>query len=382
VILTVLGGGQTQPAGDMLASALERSTHPFLMWEGVASVPATLRGTLRPERRGEVGRAAEALDGVQAVHLIGCGTSYFSAIAATYALPKIAGVPAVAHDAFEFAAYPPAGLDRAGLVAISHTGGTESVMAALSTARQRGAVTIGLTDVPWSPVAEAATCTILGEGGREPALPKTRSYVASLLKHYLLAAEMASRRERNADAYRRALDASPETARQILDESAAQTQRLGAGAREWPRVFVIGAGPNLATAHEGALKLQETAHVPAHAWELEEAMHGPWVSIDAGDLVILLALQGPAFSKATGFAAALGQIGAQVWLITDAADGFPRVAHVTRLALAVPECLTPLYAVLPLYQFAYHVALTRGVRPDAMRLDDKRYLAARVALPR
>ena len=375
-------GGRPQPSGAMLASALERSAHPFLMWEGVASVPATLRGTLRPERRGEVGRAAEALDGVQAVHLIGCGTSYFSAIAATYALPKIAGVPAVAHDAFEFAAYPPAALERAGLVAISHTGGTDSVVAALATARQRGAVTLGLTDVPWSPVAEAAAWTILGEGGREPALPKTRSYVASLLKHYLLANAMATRRERNTDAYRVALEGAPETARRVLDESAAQMQRLGASAREWPRVFVIGAGPNLATAHEGALKLQETAHVPAHAWELEEAMHGPWVSIDAGDLVILLAFQGPAFSKATGFAAALGQIGAQVWIITDSANGLPSAAHVTRLALTVPECFTPLYAVLPLYQFAYHVALTRGVRPDAMRLDDKRYLAARMALPR
>jgi glucosamine--fructose-6-phosphate aminotransferase (isomerizing) len=366
----------------MLVSALGRSRHPFLMWEGVSSVPATLRGTLRPERRGEVVRAAETLDGVEAVHLIGCGTSYFSAIAATYALPKIAGVPAVAHDAFEFAAYPPAGLERAALIAISHTGGTESVLAALSTARRRGAVTIGLTDVAWSPVAEAATYTILGEGGREPALPKTRSYVASLLKHYLLAAEMAARRERNADPYRRALDASPETAARVLDEFAAQTQRLAAAAAGRSRMFVIGAGPNLATAHEGALKLQETAHVPAHAWELEEAMHGPWVSIDPGDLVVLLALKGPSFSKAIGFAAALEQIGAEVWMITDAPNSILHVAHSTRLAIAVPECLTPLYAVLPLYQFAYHVALARGVRPDAMRLDDRRYLAARLALPR
>jgi hypothetical protein len=135
-----LDGERARPAADLLAAALGRSAHPFLMWEGVSSVSATLRGSLRPERQGEVGRAAEALDGVQVVHLTGCGTSYFSAIAATYALPKIAGVPAVAHDAFEFAAYPPAGLDRAGFVAISHTGSTESVMAALSTARQRGAV--------------------------------------------------------------------------------------------------------------------------------------------------------------------------------------------------------------------------------------------------
>jgi glutamine---fructose-6-phosphate transaminase (isomerizing) len=373
---------RTQPTAELLTSALGRTGHPFLMWDGIQSVPAALRGSLRPERRGEVSRAAEALDGVQTMHVIGCGTSYFSAIAAAYALPKIAGVPAAAHDAFEFAAYPPAGLDHAGLIAISHTGGTESVLSALSTARQRGAVTIGLTDVPWSPVAEAATCTILGEGGREPALPKTRSYTASLLKHYLLAAAMAARRGKTADAYLQALDASPDTAQQVLAASEPVAHRLGAEARRWARIFVIGAGPNLATADEGALKLQETAHIPALAWELEEAMHGPWVSIDAGDLVVLLAVQGPSFSKATGFAAALGRIGADVWMITDAPNAVAGRMHLTRLALAIPECLTPLYTVLPLYHFAYQAALARGVRPDAMRLDDERYLAARGALPR
>jgi len=379
---TSLDGGRGQPAADLLASALGRSAHPFLMWEGMSSVPASLRGTSRPERQAEVRRAAEALDGVQVVHLIGCGTSYFSAIAATYALPKIAGVPAVAHDAFEFAAYPPAGLDRAALVAISHTGGTESVMAALSTARQRGAVTIALTDVPWSAVAEAAACTILGEGGREPALPKTRSYVVSLLKHYLLAAAMAARRGRTAEAYVQALEAAPETAQQVLNATAPGAQRLGAAMRQRSRIFVIGAGPNVATASEGALKLQEVAHIPAHAWELEEAMHGPWVSIDREDFVVLLALQGPSFSKAAGFATALAQIGAEVWVITDAPNSIVGPAHLTRLALAIPECLTPLYTVLPLYHFAYQTALARGIRPDAMRLDDDRYLAARAALPR
>jgi glutamine---fructose-6-phosphate transaminase (isomerizing) len=377
-----IDGERAQPLRELPAAALERSAHPFLMWEGMSGVPAALRCSLRPERQGEVRRAAEALDGVQAVHLSGCGTSYFSAIAAAYALEKITGVPATAHDAFEFAAYPPAGLDRAGFIAVSHTGATASVLSALSTARQQGAITIALTDVPWSPVAEAAVCTILGEGGPEPALPKTRSYVASLLKHYLLAAAMAVRRGRTVEAYLRALDAAPETAQHVLDASAAGAQRLGAAARSRSRIFVVGAGPNLATANEGALKLQEAAHIPAHAWELEEAMHGPWVSIDPGDLVIVLALQGPSFSRTMGFAAALSRIRAEVWMITDAPNTPAGAAHVTRLGVAVPECITPLYAVLPLYHFAYHTALARGIRPDAVRLDDDRYLAARAALPR
>jgi glutamine---fructose-6-phosphate transaminase (isomerizing) len=369
-------------AREQFHSAFARAGHPFLMWDGLMYVPAALRGGLTKERRGEVARAAQALDRVEIAHVVGCGTSYYSAIAATYGLHEIAGLPAAAYNAFEFAAYPPAGLDRAALIAISHTGGTPSVLDALATARRGGAVTIGLTDVPWSPVSEATPCVILGEGGAEAALPKTRSYVASLLKHYLLAADMAARRGRDATPYLRALEAAPETAQAVLDASAAPAQRLGAAMRDRPRMFVVGGGPNLATAYEGALKLQESAQVPAHAWEIEETMHGPWVSIDPGDFVVVLAFRGPSFAKAAGFASAIAGVGAEVWLITDATDPVPRVAHRTELALAAPECLTPLYAVLPLYHFAYHVALARGVRPDAMRLTDERYLAARVALPR
>jgi len=376
-------GTTTGPAArGQFRSAFVRAGHPFLMWEGLMNVPAALRGGLTPERRGEVARAALALDRVEIAHVAGCGTSYFSAIAATYGLHEIAGLPAAAYNAFEFAAYPPAGLDRAALIAISHTGGTPSVLNALATARRGGAVTIGLTDVPWSPVSEAVPDVILGEGGAEPALPKTRSYVASLLKHYLLAAEVGGRRGRDTARYLRALEAAPEIARTVLDASGGPAEHLAATMRNRPRMFVVGGGPNLATAYEGALKLQEAAHVAAHAWEIEETMHGPWVSIDPGDLVVVLAFRGPAYAKAAGFASAVAGVGAEVWLITDAADPVPGAAHRTQLALDIPEVLTPLVAVLPLYHFAYHVALARGVRPDAMRLTDDRYLAARVALPR
>ena len=63
------------------------------------------------------------------------------------------------------------------------------------------------------------------------------------------------------------------------------------------QVFLIGNGPNVATALEGGLKLQESAQVPAHAWQLEEAMHGPWSIINPGDWVILWPCGGRALRR-------------------------------------------------------------------------------------
>jgi hypothetical protein len=40
----------------------------------------------------------------------------------------------------------------------------------------------------------------------------------------------------------------------------------------------------------------------------------------------------------------------------------------------------PLFAILPLYQFTYFLALARGIRPDNMQLSDPRYLEARMMM--
>jgi hypothetical protein len=40
----------------------------------------------------------------------------------------------------------------------------------------------------------------------------------------------------------------------------------------------------------------------------------------------------------------------------------------------------PLFAILPLYQYTYFLALAQGIHPDNMRLADPRYLQARMLM--
>ncbi|HYF80212.1 MAG TPA: SIS domain-containing protein [Symbiobacteriaceae bacterium] len=368
-----------------MEAAFERVAHPFHMWDGLMTTPEALTAVLAPDVQEQVRRAARAMADVGHVHLVGCGTSYFSAIAGTYAFHAVADMAATAHNAFEFSAYPPAALGQSALLAISHTGGTAVVLDCVRVARERGAVTIGLTDIPESVLAAAPAHVILGGGGREHSLPKTKSYPASLLRHYLLAVALAEGRGRGhgqTASLRAALAEAPAHTRQVLSDAEPLTRWLAENRRPGAQVFVLGAGPNLATALEGALKLQESAQVRAFGWELEEGMHGPWGIMEPGDLVILPVMRGPSMAKARGLAAALQHIGVTIWAITDDPDGLPGAHHVTHLPQDVPECFSPLYAALPLYQFTYFSALAEGKRPDCMRLADDRYLRARLALPR
>ena len=361
-------------------SAFERSEHPFHMWDGIQAIPTGLADVLSEPIRERIREAARALKGKSAIYFIGCGTSYFAGIAATYMFHQVPGYLAAAADAYEFHAYPPARLDTAALVAISHTGTTKSAVRGAEVARQHKAVTIALTDVAGSAIENCVDISIASTMGVERSLPKTRSYLASVLRLYLLADELARLEGVDVTEYEKILEDSPRIASQVLEKF---EEEIKGQARVFKnnlrRIVVIGAGPEVATAMEGSLKLTEAALMNSIALEAEEAAHGAWFSISPEDLIILLAPAGTSFEKMQKITTAMKTIGARTWVITDEGQDITDADYITFLP-AVPELLHPLFSVIPLYQFTYFLALERGLRPDNMNLSDPRFLQARTLI--
>jgi glucosamine 6-phosphate synthetase-like amidotransferase/phosphosugar isomerase protein len=73
-------------------------------------------------------------------------------------------------------------------------------------------------------------------------------------------------------------------------------------------------------------------------------------------------------------------IDAQVWVLTDRPWNGIEVDALTMLPGGESELFTPLYAILPLYQFAYFIALVKNLSPDSMRVEDPRFLDARTQM--
>ena len=367
------------PAG--VQAAFERSQHPFLMWEGIQSIPDGLADVLSRPVCNRIRQAAQAIKERSVLHLLGCGTSYFAAVAGTYLFQELAGCLSSASDAFEFFAYPPAHLDQAAVIGISHTGTTKSVMQALELARQGGALTLGITDGRQSAIEQQADVCIPSGLGLERSLPKTRSYLSSVLRIYLLAVELASLQGKDFSEYETVLLDSPQAARRVLDGVENQMKELAhtfkSGVR---RIVVVGAGPQLATAMEGALKLTEAALMNSVAIQAEEFAHGAWYSVQPSDLIIFLAAQGHSFEKMLKLERAMRLVGTSTWLITDDPLGMDGIGVRTLLPQGIPEALLPLYTILPIYQFTYYLALERGLRPDNLNLSDPNFMAARTLM--
>ena len=150
------------------------------------------------------------------------------------------------------------------------------------------------------------------------------------------------------------------------------------------RIYFLGAGPNAATAPEGALKAKEAAYVTTEGFELEQAIHGPQVAFEPEDLLIPIVVKGPAQPRMADFLLATSEIGSRVWLIGEApgaetAELFRRDgwAHFPICnGVDLPEELTPIVAALPVQLLADFLATARGTNADSFRTDQEEYKKA------
>jgi glucosamine--fructose-6-phosphate aminotransferase (isomerizing) len=137
----------------------------------------------------------------------------------------------------------------------------------------------------------------------------------------------------------------------------------------------VGGGPARATAYEGALKIREAAHsVAAEAHDVEGILHGPLISVLAGQSAILIAQPGAALARTQEVAAALGEIGVTVVAVGPEAATIPSASAIVTPAL--DEVLAPIVNVVPLQWLAYEASRHLGVDADSFRRDQPRYVAA------
>lgn len=363
-----------------LTHIFERQAHPFHMWDGIQSIAAGIEDIQEPKGLAAIHDSSAAILAKSPVYLMGCGTSYFASIAIAHAIQSIAGVAAYPWQAFELLAYPPVGIQNSTVIGISHTGSTPPVVRAVEMARKLGACTVGYSDGIPSALTRAAEWVIPSTMGAEPALPKTRSYTSTLMRGYLQAVALAGLQGKETGSWEAALRRSPELTRQVLAASEAQARDLANRWHASRRVVFSAGGPQQATALEGMLKLTEAAMFSSTSWEIEEAVHGTWASSIEDDLFILPAMEGPSYEATVLLAGGMKAIGSKVWVLTNRAWNGVAVDAITQLPEGEPEVFMPLYAILPIYLFSYFAALAKNIAPDTMRMNDPRFLQARMQM--
>ncbi|HAF61352.1 MAG TPA: hypothetical protein DCK95_03385 [Anaerolineaceae bacterium] len=352
----------TKNVPSYMKKAFERTAHPYYYYESLFSTPEALQEVLSERSISTIKEAAQLLKDKKAIYFVGNGTSYYDAVAGPYAMNYFTDINSWSRPSYDFYNYPPSQLGKdCAVVGISHSGSTFETVKALKMMQAAGVTTIAITDKDDSEVFNYADAVLYNDV-MENQGPKTKSFVASILRTHLLALFVAEANGKDISKDMSAYQKAPEIARQVLQENEAVIKDFAQKRKDinLTRFAVAGTGFQYADACEGALKMTEAALVHSVCWELEECIHGHWYSIQPHELVMVLAIEGSTLEKSKDLIKGLKVINADFWVITNSADDFPEAGFVTRIPEGLPEYVYPLFTILPLYTFTYYLTLAIG----------------------
>jgi glucosamine--fructose-6-phosphate aminotransferase (isomerizing) len=356
------------------------------MTEMIAAEPALAERLVRrltdePAVRALADDLRATADAGAPIVLTGCGTSEHAAMVGAALLDdalRAAGVgdPRVASaQAFELMGRPPA----SGLViGVSHEGGTWATNEAVRHAAEAGAKTALITVSDRSPGA-AVPGRVVQTGEQDQSWCHTVGYLSPMLTVAVLAGML------------RGKVPDPVAVRALLDSAdhAASAEAMAQALNRCRRLLVVGSGVDYATARELALKVEEGAHLPSVAHQLETIRHGHLAAADAQTGLVLVLTDGegrgaPVVERAAAVlrsAAALGMPAAAI-VAADLGDDLPldltpagRAA--TPLTTRLPRMVAAAVgAAVPIQLLAERLARARGTNPDTIGREDPRQAAA------
>jgi glucosamine--fructose-6-phosphate aminotransferase (isomerizing) len=236
-------------------------------------------------------------------------------------------------------------------IAISQSGRSPDLLAAVASAKVSGATILALCNSPGAPLIAAADLVIELRAGSETSVAATKSFLATMAALASLVAAWTR------DA---ALQAALQTLPSLMDASWA-LDWSGALPVLGPagNLYVIGRGLGLGAAQEIALKCKETCALHAEAFSSAELRHGPYTLLGRAFPALLLAQRDASLAGVQALAGELANRGVPVLLAGARAQGAITLPTLD----AIPE-LAPILLVQSAYRMIDALAARRGLDPD------------------
>jgi glutamine---fructose-6-phosphate transaminase (isomerizing) len=350
-----------------------RTAHPYHMYDAILAQPDAIERVLFLEEDAVDG-LAEALRGAERLHIVGIGTSWHAALVGEHLLRTVGGRSDVrAWNSFEFCLQGPSLGAEDAVILLSHRGTKRYSMEALIAARAAGVQTAIITGID-SAISEGEAAHVVRTSTMERSAAFTVSHTTALTVLAMLAVRLGGE---PAEGLRPAV-----AQLYVLADWAVATEvRVRALARELKdtRWFAIaGSGANVATAYEGALKLNEAAYALAQGFQMEQLLHGPFVAFDDRDALVVVSGPGKQQERAIELVRAAAAVGVHTIVIADETEATLAKACKTFIGMpAVPEALTPITFLPPLQLLAYWLGMERGTNPDSFRLQEPAHQRSR-----
>ena len=257
----------------------EETYRPEWLRDGV--MESTLNGVIgmKPEIV-ELGKEIACAD---RFYLVGSGGSYSVQFPVRYVAEKYTKVPVHQYSGWEFLERKPVAVDGdAACVFISQSGKTKEAVRGLEWANAAGALTLGLAQMPDSPLCTKAGLR-LGHGGRAVTIGKlTALYI-------LFGTVLSEKGYEVGDRMIRLAEFLPELLPPMVPRAKEFGKEMGLRFKDDDEMFVLGGGVNWGLAYQYAVcTLQEMCWVHATPINYSEFRHGPLEAFSPGRAAIFL----------------------------------------------------------------------------------------------
>ncbi|XP_061624467.1 glutamine--fructose-6-phosphate aminotransferase [isomerizing] 1 [Phyllopteryx taeniolatus] len=302
--------------------------------------------------------------------LIACGTSYHAGVATRQVLEELTELPVMVELASDF-------LDRNTPVFrddvcffISQSGETADSLMALRYCKERGALTVGITNTVGSSISRETDCGVHINAGPEIGVASTKAYTSQFVALIMFALMMCDDRISMQPRRReiiQCLRVLPDLIKEVLSLDD-EIQKLATELYQQKSVLIMGRGYHYATSLEGALKIKEITYMHSEGILAGELKHGPLALVDNLMPVIMIIMKDHTYTKCQN---ALQQVVARQGrpIVICDRDDYESISNSCR-TIKVPhcvDCLQGILSVIPLQLLSFHLAVLRGYDVDCPR---------------
>jgi glucosamine--fructose-6-phosphate aminotransferase (isomerizing) len=364
---------------DLELEAIEKGGYEHFMLKEIYEQPKSIADCMRGRLDASSGRLvlggireySNKLINADRILIVACGTSWHAGLVAEYFIEELCRIPVEVEYASEFRYRNPVINEGDVVFAISQSGETADTLAAIESAKAKGAIIFGLCNVVGSSIPRVSHEGAYTHAGPEIGVASTKAFTAQLTVMFMIALRVAHRKGTVSESkYRQLLielENIPSKVEEVLkvDE---QIKIIAAKYKDSRNFLYLGRGYNFPVALEGALKLKEISYIHAEGYPAAEMKHGPIALIDEEMPVVFIATQDSSYDKVvSNIQEVKARKGKVIAIVTKGDKVIPSmVDHVIEVP-ATNESLMPLVTVIPLQLLSYYIAVMRGCNVDQPR---------------
>lgn len=353
-------------------SAIQKQGYEHFLLKEIMEQPTTLRSTLNgrvipAENRAQLGGlnlTTDELRNIEHVVIIGCGTSYYAGMLASYYLEQLVDVEIASELRYRSFHLP----KNSVALVLSQSGETADTLACLREVQRRGVKTLGVINAVGSTIAREVDGGVYVHAGPEISVASTKAFTSQVAALTIFGVQLAQAKGTSAQLLNQYIDelaALPDEIEHVLKNQKDTIQQVAEKYATYEHALFLGRDTLYPVAMEGALKLKEISYIQAEGYAGGELKHGPLALVDDRFFEVMLLQNDWLFEKSVSNLAEINARGGHVVAITNSHKQIDAEA-VIRIDTKL-ERLSPIVLNVVQQLFAYYIAAARGNDVDQPR---------------